>query len=43
MRIMMLSLNYIPKQGGVEIATSLIANELSNRGPLSRNYHKYGR
>ena len=31
MRIMMLSLNYIPKQGGVEIATSLIANELSNR------------
>ena len=32
MRIMMLSLNYIPKQGGVEIATSLIANELSNRG-----------
>jgi glycosyltransferase involved in cell wall biosynthesis len=29
---MMLSLNYIPKQGGVEIATSLIANELSNRG-----------
>ncbi len=31
MRIMLLSLNYIPKQGGVEIATSLIANELSNR------------
>lgn len=31
MRIMLLTLNYIPKQGGAEIATSLIANELSNR------------
>jgi glycosyltransferase involved in cell wall biosynthesis len=32
MRIMFLCLNYIPKQGGVEIATSLIASELSSRG-----------
>lgn len=32
MRIMMLVPSYIPKQGGVEIATSLTANELSSRG-----------
>ena len=32
MRIVFVCLNYIPKQGGVEIATSLIASELSSRG-----------